>query len=243
MRRIVFFITLLATGILTAKAENIITDPTLGYSIYLPGDSWIRVVKNTNHHQFYDTSFTYQSQISIVRHSYSSTDYPTPESWTRANFIAYEFSIDYSFDPWASMLFSDTITVKQGTSWATESYSVFFSLDTACGAWSEYTRFTAGRGYGWELYAIGDTSDMMSNIATYAAILAMVQLPTDSNARILSRPIPAAHASKLAADANRFTDRYYDPLGRVFMVRSGHTHLPAGLFILPHAQKAVMQVR
>lgn len=42
-------------------ADKIITDPTLGYSIYLPTDTWKRVIKSSTHHQFYDTSFAYKS--------------------------------------------------------------------------------------------------------------------------------------------------------------------------------------
>ncbi|MBN1129680.1 MAG: hypothetical protein JXA71_11870 [Chitinispirillaceae bacterium] len=243
MKRISLSLTLLLTAIFVLNAENIITDPTLGYSIYLPGDSWTRVIRNANHHQFYDTTFTYESQVSIVRHPYSSDDFPTPESWTRANFIAYKLSIDYSFDPWAAMLYYDTAsTVRQGTGWATESYSTFFSLDTFCGAWSEYTRFTARKDYGWELYAIGDTADMMKNIGTYAAILLMVQLPSDSNARVIPRHIAAGQALNRSAISSK-TDRYYDPLGRMIRVRRNRASMPAGLFIMPQKKETGIFVR
>jgi hypothetical protein len=104
MKRALYALMLLTLSTVPLNADKVVSDSTLGYSIYLPTDSWVRVIKNQTHHQFYDTAYIYESQISIVRHSYTSTDFPTPESWTRANFIAYKLCADYSFDPWGAIL-------------------------------------------------------------------------------------------------------------------------------------------
>jgi hypothetical protein len=244
MKRTLYALIMLSATISSLHADKIITDPTLGYSIYLPTDSWIRVVKTADHHRFYDTTFTFGSQISIVRHSYVSADYPTPENWTRANFIAYKLCVDYSFDPWAAMLYYDTAsTVRQGVSWATESYATFFALDTALGAWSEYTRFTARAGYAWELYAIGDTSDMMENIGTYAGIIQLITLPGDTNAKVILRPQPVSSSIGMTGSMLTRQNRYFDPLGRKYTPISGRDFHPAGAFIRPDLRRATIVVK
>ncbi|MBN2035971.1 MAG: hypothetical protein JW768_04445 [Chitinispirillaceae bacterium] len=234
---------IISTVILAVKADTIVTDPTLGYSIYLPTDSWVRVVKSETHHQFYDTTYTFASQISIVRHAYSSSDYPTPESWTRANFIAYKLCVDYSIDPWGAMLFYDTAsTVRQGTAWATECFTTFISLDTVCGAWSEYLRFTADKSHGWELYAIGDTTDMMTNIGSYAAILKMIQLPQDTSATIILRPhLPGNSAP--ACNGVLAPRMVFDPLGRKHTAVFGRAFYNAGAFVDPGMKQIRIRVK
>jgi hypothetical protein len=244
MKRILLALIMLSTGIEVPHADQIISDSALGYSIYLPTDSWVRVVKTAAHHQFYDTAFVYKSQISIVRHAYSTSDFPTPESWTRANFIAYKLCVEFSFEPFGAMLYYDTMpTVRQGISWATESYTMFFTIDTTLGAWSEYTRYTARGAYGWEIYAIGDTADMMENIGVYVAILKLVTLPGDTNARIVSRdtsPVPISYTARSALGRQRIV---FDPLGRRRSFISGRDGVPSGVLIQPLLQRATIIVK
>ena len=230
--------------ILPLHADKTIIDSTLGYSIYLPTDSWVRVIKSPTHHQFYDTAFAYNSQISIVRHEYAPTDFPTPESWTRANFIAYKLCIDYSFDPFGAILYYDTAaTVRQGISWATESYSTFLTIDTSLGAWSEYTRFTARNGYGWELYAIGDTADMMKNIGSYAGIIRLITLPGDTNTKVIPRSWTSNTVSYLNDPKSEYTRVVFDPLGRTRSLPLHRTTVPSGISIRPGQQRLMVIVK
>jgi hypothetical protein len=234
MKRALYALMLLTLSTVPLNADKVVSDSTLGYSIYLPTDSWVRVIKNQTHHQFYDTAYIYESQISIVRHSYTSTDFPTPESWTRANFIAYKLCADYSFDPWGAILYYDTAsTVRQGISWAIESYTTFFTLDTSLGAWAEYTRYTARNGYGWELYAIGDTADMMNNIGTYAGMIRLITLPGDTNAKVIHRSWTPATAGYLNGTKPGYSRVVFDPLGRVRSLAPNRAASPSGVFIRP----------
>jgi hypothetical protein len=244
MKRILLALIVLSMGVAAPRANQIISDTALGYSIYLPTDSWVRVVKTVTHHQFYDTAFVYKSQISIVRHAYSPTDFPTPESWTRANFIAYKLCVEYSFDPFGAILYYDTAsTVRQGISWATESYATFLTIDTTLGAWSEYTRYTARGAYGWEIYAIGDTADMMENIGVYAAILKIVTLPGDTNAKVVSRDASPASMSYTTSSTPGRQIVVFDPLGRRRSFISGRDGVPSGVLIQPLLQRANVIVK
>jgi len=51
-------------------------------------------------------------------------------------------------------------------------------------------RFTESNSYGYELYAIGDTTDMKNNIGTYAGIIRMITI-NDLPVSVMSiAPIP-----------------------------------------------------
>lgn len=226
----VFFI---CTGIAAVYADKIITDSALGYSIYLPQDSWVRYVADSNHHQFYDSTGVYRSQLSIVRHSYSPTIYPAAQDWTRANFIAYKLVVEYSVDPFGALLYYDTAsTVRQDSLWATESYATFFTLDTAIGAWSEYTRFTANKMNGYELYAIGDTADMRKNIGIYAGLIQLIKLKKDATGIMQHHPGGATVIQKQRSAAYSQTVSLFDPLGRrLSMVSAGHAPFSSGVYL------------
>ncbi len=158
------------------NAETTVTNNTVGFSAYLP-DKWVCTQTNDSTAVFNDTSLTYQSQITIKKYHRNKADYSTPEDWTRAHFIAYLLVTEYSYDPFGAVLYYDsTAMCKQGTYWATEAFSEFYTLDTALGSWDELIRFTAAGDYGFSIYAIGDTSDMKKNIGMYAAIIRSVQL-------------------------------------------------------------------
>lgn len=226
----------LAMGLLAAilHADKIIADATLGYSIYLPSDSWVRKIKDLNHHQFYDSSFALKSIISIKRYSYDHAVYPAPESWTRANFIAYKLCVEYSILPFGAMVYYDTSSsVRQGTLWATESYATFITSDTAYESWSEFTRLTANKSYGYELYVLGDTSDMMKNIGIYAALLKMVQLPQDTVLTVSFRPLCPGKASRAVRYQTTFNRDFYDPLGRRVTNNFIYRSLSPGIYIRP----------
>lgn len=242
MKTVTLFAATVTIAASSVMADKIITDATIGYSIYLPTDNWMRTIKTTDHHQFYDSTYSYKAQLSIVRHAYSTTDYANAKSWTRANFIAYKLCVEYSFNPFGAMLFYDTVTATQGTLWATESYATFFTLDTAIGAWSEYTRYTANSTYGYELYALGDTADMRKNIGVYSALLKLVKLPGSTPVFVL--PPATGHHGTAALKPKDANAVLFDPLGR----RCGGVsdRLPsraAGLYIWPSRQNASALVK
>ncbi|MBD3393494.1 MAG: hypothetical protein GF418_15265 [Chitinivibrionales bacterium] len=172
-----------------ALADTTVVNTDLDYTIYLP-DSWVLETVSDSQHTFYDTTFAFESQLSLVRHNRNSADYPTPEEWTRAHFIAYMLVTEYSAAPWGAVLYSDSSdTSTQGALWAPEAYAVYYSEDTLVGAWAEFVRFTASDDYGYELYALGDTADMLTNIATYAAILYGIELPGTESGLKYARPV------------------------------------------------------
>jgi hypothetical protein len=233
MKSALFAVFFICTGIAVVHADKIITDSALGYSIYLPQDSWVRHVADSTHHQFYDSTGVYRSQISIIRHPRDPAVYPAPQDWTRANFIAYKLVVEYSVDPFGAMLYYDTAsTVRQDSLWATESYATFFILDTTIGAWSEYTRFTANDRFGYELYAIGDTADMRKNIGIYAGLIQLIKLKKDASVRILRHPGAASDFRAPLHTAPSGYSRLFDPLGRrLRMAPAGSASFSAGVYL------------
>jgi hypothetical protein len=78
------------------------------------------------------------------------------------------------------------------------------------GSWAEYIRYTASNSYGYELYALSDTTDMAANVGVYAAILQGIELPEKTSSAARSR-------FRLTAGRPAMTrpNRYvFDPRGR-----------------------------
>jgi|GEM_PF-3423836 len=167
-----FFVLLLSTA---ATFARIITDEQLGYSITIP-DTWIREAVDANHHRFVDTSGSYGSIVVIDRYDFAAAAiYESPVEWTRANFIAYMFSIDA--DPLCAMLFYDTVTAMvNDTIRAMDAFTYYYDIDSAVGDWAEYIRFAATGTHGFELYAIGPQSDLDSNVEYYLTIIESITL-------------------------------------------------------------------
>ncbi|MBN1980088.1 MAG: hypothetical protein JW795_01045 [Chitinivibrionales bacterium] len=167
-----FSVCIVSIAALNIYAATTITSTKLGYQCYLP-DNWICEVKSDTQHCFYDTTGTYGALLSLVRYQKSSDVYSTPEEWTMAHFIAYILYMDYY--PFGTVLFSDSSAAeKQGDLRATEIYLRFYTDDSLNYSWDEYVRYTATLNYGYELYAIGDTADMIANIGFYGALLKMI---------------------------------------------------------------------
>lgn len=201
---IMFFAYALVTG------AQVLKDEKFAYEIYLP-NNWVRTVVSDSLHQFADTTATYKSVIGIKRYGFSSNDYPSANEWTIANFIAYKLSVTYSIDPFGVVLYYDsTSACSQGTLRAAEAYSQFYSADTAIGAWAEFIRFCALGNKGYEIYALGDTTDMKTNLGTYGAILGSVIIPdvaTENSSQLL--PVRRTRDTRV---------RMVDPLGRTLPI-------------------------
>jgi hypothetical protein len=210
-------------------ADTLIVHTGLEYRVYLP-DDWVLEEASDSQHYFFDTTGAFASWLSIVRYDRSAADFPAPEDWTRAYFIAYKLVAQYSVDPWGAVLYYDSsATSTQGALWAPEAYAMFFALDTAVGGWSEYTRFTASGAYGYELYALGDTADMLTNLATYAAILQGIDLPgSDVAVEYRQRPVvPVARHGVPGTSGHVFDARGR----RVGHVTSALGALPGGAYV------------
>lgn len=173
---------------LFAFGETVVDDE-LRYSTYLP-DNWVREVVSSTQHRFYDTTYNYRSYVTLIRYDLSiENTYQNAYEWARANYLAYRISVSSTMspegealsDPFGVILYPDSSEVKQNdTLWAAEIYSIFFTLDTSLGSWAEFIRFTGFDKYGYEIYAIGDTADMSSNLGVYAAIFDGIKLTTAS---------------------------------------------------------------
>ena len=176
-------------------ASETIIDNQFGYSLFLP-DNWAREIVTDSRHRFVDTSGTYQSIVAIVKYDFSSaTVYTSAADWTRANFIAYAFTVDA--DPFSSLVFYDTVTAKRNDSLqATDAFSVYYETDPAIGDWAEYVRYSALGTTGYEIYALGPLDDMEANVGYYAAIIDGMVIIGSSNAAVIPRTnIPSLHPS------------------------------------------------
>ena len=207
-RQFLRYILLVALAAGVAHADGVVNVATLGYSVYLP-DHWVVEEVCDTQHYIYDTTGTRPALLSLVRHSYSTADYPQSRDWTRAHFIAYVLVVNSS--PWSVVLYADSSSSNtQGTLWAPEAYCEMYSIDTMLDAWAEFSRFTATDDYGYELYAIGDTLDMRTNVGYYATILMSIIIPNSSK---VVRSTPRTHAGP-ASGLNAGDISLYDVCGR-----------------------------
>jgi hypothetical protein len=170
------FLLIITALTVVTSADTTITNSSIGFSAYLPAN-WTAVQVSDSQVKLYDTTYSFRSQIMIKKHLRSTVDFPVSLDWTRAHFIAYLLVTQYSYDPFGAVLYFDSSSnTTQNTQWAPEAFSEFYTIDTETGSWNEYIRFTESNSYGYELYAIGDTTDMKQNIGTYAAIIKMITI-------------------------------------------------------------------
>jgi hypothetical protein len=217
-----------------SQADTTIAVHSLNYSVYLP-DNWILDEKSDTQHVFYDTTYAYHGLVSIVRYKYDKSVYPTGDDWSRASFIAYMLVAEYSWDPWGAILYCDSSALsKQQDLWAPEAYAQYYTLDTALDAWAEYIRYPASGEYGYDLYAISDTTDLAVNIGFYAAIIQLIRLE-DTVTEIISMPDNYLYPQYLQSQ-NRETTLFYDLLGRKISVLGdlrGKNRIAAGVYTVP----------
>ncbi len=173
---------------LPIHSDSLVVCTGMNCSVYLP-DNWVATESGDSLIQMYDTTYAFEATLGVMRYDRNTADFPVPEDWTRANYIAYLLSVRYGFDPWGALLYMDSSqTSTQDAHWAPEAYAQLFSLDTTIGSWAEYIRYTSIDDYGYELYAVGDTTDMYNNIGTYAAILQTIDFEGATISRNQSRP-------------------------------------------------------
>lgn len=205
-------------------SAGIVTDSGIGYSIDLPSN-WVQVKTRDIQHHFKDGTGAYPSKVSIVRYAINPADYPTPEDWTQAQFIAYKLAVETSVFPFGSVAYFDSSrTRKLGAYWAPEAFSVMFPGDgqrTYC----EFIRFCARGNHGYEIYAIGDSTDMMNRVDYYANIIATITL---------SEPVVslASAPARRPARAPVLPELVRDARGRL-LLRSAASRLSTPVFAAP----------
>jgi len=218
-------------------ADTTITNSLLRISAYLP-DNWVVYDENDSEMFFYDTSFAYRSQIAIKKYNRNMDDYLTPADWVRAHFIAYLFVVEYSWDPFGVVLYFDSSSAcMQDSNWAAEAFSEFYTIDTSIGSWDEYIRYTAAENYGYEIYAIGDTSDMKTNIGVYMAIIKSIRITDSSTASKISGKSISSGA-RMNTSAN--VSYRYNILGRKISARM---HSTSGAYLRPSSGKLFIEAK
>jgi hypothetical protein len=220
-------------------ADTTIVNTTMGISAYLPSN-WIATQVSDSHVTFNDTTFTYNSQIVIKKHNINVTDYPSATNWTRAHFIAYLMVVQYSYDPFGAILYFDsTSNSQQDSLWAPEAFSEFYTIDTSLGSWNEYMSFTESGSCGYELYAIGDTTDMKQNIGTYMAIIRLIQIENKSSQITIANKIPL-RKTIVPAQNTISPSVIYNLMGkRCLSVTNG----PNGIYYKPSAASLQIKVK
>lgn len=197
---------LLAATVACADVSN----PEIGYSLSLPAH-WSQVKSKPVQDYFRDSTRVYKSQLSIVRYSIDKADYPTPQSWTQAQFIAYKLSVETSVYPFGAVTFYDsTQAAKIGAVWSPEAMSILYPAD-GDPTYVEYIRYCAIGDFGYEIYAIGDSTDMIKNVDYYAGIIATLKFTTPVVS--ISAPI----ASRRGAESLPA----YDAAGRLLPRKAG----------------------
>jgi hypothetical protein len=165
----------LAVAVLASVAcAGVVSDSNLGYSITLPAN-WNQLKLKPVQHYFRDSTRHYRSQISILKYDIDPAVYPSAASWSQAQFIAYKTSVETSVFPFGAIAYYDsTSAAKIGTLWSPEAFSVLYPAD-GDPTYAEYVRYTASGNVGYEIYAIGDSTDMTNNVDFYAGIIASLQ--------------------------------------------------------------------
>jgi hypothetical protein len=205
-------------GAASAAVAAAVSNPVIGYTITLPSHWGLSQSKHLQDY-FRDSTRTLRSQISILRYAIDKATYPTPESWSQAQFIAYKLSVENSVFPFGAVMYYDSsAAAKIGTLWSPEAYSVLFPAD-GDPTYAEYIRYAAVGDYGYEIYAIGDSTDMSDNLDFYASVIGTLKFSTPSEA--LAKPRWDRRVPGTAAD------HWFDAMGRV---RPPH-RLPEG----PHS--------
>ncbi len=193
------FLVVLVLFVTSIFAETI-TDASLGYSIILP-TNWVQIKARTNQHYFRDSTKAHKSQLSLVVYSIDKITYPTAESWTQAQFIAYMLAVENSVFPFGSVAFYDSAaSVKLHSYWAPEAYSIFYP-GNGDATYSEYLRYTANGNYGYEIYAIGDSTDMANNVTYYSDIISTIQFSTATVSIHAPHGTPLLTSEKLSSNS------------------------------------------
>lgn len=181
-----FMITVILSSVAVSELVN---DVDLMYSVEIP-ETWKREIISETHHQFYDSTGSYSSVISIRCYDISvDNSFYDPEEWARASYLSYIINVQSTLtpdgvalsDPFGVTIYYDSSDAKQNDSlWAGDIYAKFYSTDTTLDSWAEYVRYTSNDIYGYEIYAIGFADDMDTAVGYYASIIDGFRLGTKS---------------------------------------------------------------
>ncbi len=163
-----------------------VSDSKIGYSVDLP-QNWVRDIDTVNQHTFFDTSKTYSSFVVIQMTDFSKdTLYKSPLQWTKSHFLAYLLTIRSTVstlgipmsDPYGSVVFYDSSSSTQSGLRSMELYAQFNSLISNSGSWDEYIKYTEVNKKGYEIYVLGDTTEMKKNIDFYIDLVNSIKIDT-----------------------------------------------------------------
>jgi hypothetical protein len=171
-------------------ADSTFIDYNLKISATLTS-AWEKVDVTDSSCMFISFDPNYTSNIFILKKRIPDT--MTAREWTEAHFIAYKLFVESSSEPFGTLLWYDSTTaaalqgvIPEGTAWAPWLYSTFKSIDmTDIFVWAEYERYCAWNECGYEMYVMGDTSDMTRNFSVYAGFLQGIKLLDSPNISVL----------------------------------------------------------
>jgi hypothetical protein len=196
-----------------------VSDSKIGYSVDLP-QNWVRDIDTVNQHTFFDTSKVYGSFISIEMTDFSrDTIYKTPNQWTKAHFLAYLLTIRSTVstlgvpmtDPYGSVVFYDSSSSTQSGLKSMELYAQFNSLISTSGSWDEYVKYTSVNKKGYEIYILGDTTDMKKNIDFYIDFINSIKIDTTPSSIVFH---PVQHTNNKTLVTIYKPEMLFDIMGR-----------------------------
>lgn len=222
--------------------DTTIVSDNLNYSAYLP-DNWERIEYNDSVHLFKDISKSYNSLVGLIRTSLDTSVFDSAADWSRASFIAYKLFVDNTIEPSAVAFYYDSskTSIQKDSLWAPELYAEFYSADTELDSWAEYVRFAATDKYGYELFVLGDTLDMATNIGFYAAIIRSIIIEDADTTGITNYPHNKIKSVLLSQQNS--PSYYYDPLGRRFkqeLLLDNKKSVSSGLLINEKGSKLLL---
>lgn len=173
-------------------AEKTHSNAKAGYSIQLP-DNWYPFSASDSQDVFYDLNSEGKTYLSVAWHKIDQS--VTESDWTKFHFLMYLTVTEEWENPWGTILALDSSqsSLVAGL-WAPQAFVQFTSVDSVTENWSEYIIFTAKNHYGYELYATGDTTDVLANSALYSQIFHSATFFTPSP--ILKRVLIRNHSTQ-----------------------------------------------
>jgi hypothetical protein len=178
MMSIIKAVLLIFITIFIADAEDrLLQDLTFPYRIVCNA-TWVEEIKNDTILVLKNSAPGKKTCLQLKKYTLDTTFYFNNNDWSRLNYIVNkELAIAAG-----RLIFTDTgMTKKLGNYRAFEMFASFSQktdVDTIW--WSEYSRWTDYRGFGYLASIIGDTSDMKENYASYKTLMDSISISPSS---------------------------------------------------------------
>jgi hypothetical protein len=238
------FLAILPVLVLTVYADTTFVDMKIGISVTL-SPAWEKVDLSDSSCMLVSLDKSFTSNIFIVKQTIPDT--VTAREWTQAHFVAYKLFVEGSSEPLGNLLWFDSTTTAaqqgifpSGNAWAPWLYSSFKSIDTAgIFVWAEYERYSACKTNGYEMYAIGDTTDMNRNFTTYAKLVQSVKIIDPANISVKPYHNQGVGARRIAGTPTQDI-RWYNLRGQSIGVGASFIR-PSGLVISPYKKMVTVK--